>query len=299
MLVDNINDYIEEKEKQHNTAFTNEYNEIIDKIDKNKSKEINNNKPNENQPQNENENMNEKVINIEMNIEISNKETSNSNNEDKKDETILQKVSNYTNNDKNNIIKDKNINNIVRIYRADNLMICIKRIIVNELFDFINKKIKEIYNNDIGKGLVKKELKKLSQEQIVNTRLNDNIEFLDKTLENIFSEKITKRLTNFLSSRNKEIIQELKREKDIEKKEYFDGLFSLTFLDCIKYFRGEVENDYIKGLKRFSGLINEYGKFKEKGDKYIENLKVYLDNYENILMGKKSKKIKNGKKEFH
>jgi hypothetical protein len=295
MLVDNINDYIEEKEKQHNSSFTNEYNEIIDKIDKNKSKEINNNKPNENQPQNEKENINEKVINIEMNIEISNKETSNSNNEDKKDETILQKVSNYTNNDKNNIIKAKNIDNIVRIYRADNLMICIKRIIVNELFDFINKKIKEIYNNDIGKGLVKKELKKLSQEQIVNTRLNDNIEFLDKTLENIFSEKITKRLTNFLSSRNKEIIQELKREKDIEKKEYFDGLFSLTFLDCIKYFRGEVENDYIKGLKRFSGLINEYGKFKEKGDKYIESLKVYLDNYENILMGKKSKKIKNGK----
>ena len=169
---------------------------------------------------------------------------------------------------------------------TDNLLKSSKRLIINELFDFINNKIKEIYNNNIGNGLLKKELKKLSQDQIVNTRLSDNIEFLNKSLENIFSEKITGRVTNCLSSKNIEIIKELREEEDIEKKEYFNGLFNLTFFQCLKHFRGEEENTYIKGLKKFSELINK-NKIKEKGEDYIEHLKYFLDNYEIILSNKK------------
>ena len=169
---------------------------------------------------------------------------------------------------------------------TDNLLKSSKRLIINELFDFINNKIKEIYNNNIGNGLLKKELKKLSQDQIVNTRLSDNIEFLNKSLENIFSEKITGRVTNCLSSKNIEIIKELREEEDIEKKEYFNGLFNLTFFQCLKHFRGEEENTYIKGLKKFSELINK-NKIKEKGEDYIKHLKDFLDNYEIILSNKK------------
>jgi hypothetical protein len=169
---------------------------------------------------------------------------------------------------------------------TDNLLKSSKRLIINELFDFINNKIKEIYNNNIGNGLLKKELKKLSQDQIVNTRLSDNIEFLNKSLENIFSEKITGRVTNCLSSKNIEIIKELREEEDIEKKEYFNGLFNLTFFQCLKHFRGEEENTYIKGLKKFSELINK-NKIKEKGEDYIKHLKYFLDNYEIILSNKK------------
>ena len=185
--------------------------------------------------------------------------------------------------------KNNNDNNKSKIHdnlATDNLLKSSKRLIINELFDFINNKIKEIYNNNIGNGLLKKELKKLSQDQIVNTRLSDNIEFLNKSLENIFSEKITGRVTNCLSSKNIEIIKELREEEDIEKKEYFNGLFNLTFFQCLKHFRGEEENTYIKGLKKFSELINK-NKIKEKGEDYIEHLKYFLDNYEIILSNKK------------
>ena len=185
--------------------------------------------------------------------------------------------------------RKNNNNNKSKIHdnlATDNLLKSSKRLIINELFDFINNKIKEIYNNNIGNGLLKKELKKLSQDQIINTRLSDNIEFLNKSLENIFSEKITGRVTNCLSSKNIEIIKELREEEDIEKKEYFNGLFNLTFFQCLKHFRGEEENTYIKGLKKFSELVNK-NKIKEKGEDYIEHLKYFLDNYEIILSNKK------------
>ena len=68
--------------------------------------------------------------------------------------------------------------------------------------------------------------------------------------------------------------------------EYFNGLSNLAFFQCLKRFRGEEENTYIKGLKKFSELINK-NKIKEKGEDYIKHLKYFLDNYEIILSNKK------------
>ena len=165
--------------------------------------------------------------------------------------------------------------------RKDHLLIKVKRIIINGLFKFINNKIKQLYNNDIGKGRIKKQLLKISADQTKNTNKQYNSELLNKTLGNIFSEKITGKITNYLPSRNEDIIKELKEEKDTEKGEYFNRLFNLTFFDCIKYSRGETENSDLNGFKKFSDLVKEDKNLTQKGDDYhIQQLKDYLNMYE-------------------
>ena len=165
--------------------------------------------------------------------------------------------------------------------RKDHLLIKVKRIIINGLFEFINNKIKEKYNNDIGKGRIKKQLLKLGADQTKNTNKQYNRELLQKTLENIFSEKITGKITNYLPSRNEDIIKELKEEKDKKKRDYFNGLFNLKFFDCIQYSRGETENQYLNGFKKFSDLVKEDKDLTQKGDDYyIKQLKDYLNMYE-------------------
>ena len=104
---------------------------------------------------------------------------------------------------------------------------------------------------------------------------------MQKTLENIFSEKITGKITNYLPSRNEDIIKELKEEKDKKKRDYFNGLFNLKFFDCIQYSRGETENQYLNGFKKFSDLVKEDKDLTQKGDDYyIKQLKDYLNMYE-------------------
>ena len=165
--------------------------------------------------------------------------------------------------------------------RKDHLLIKVKRIIINGLFKFINNKIKQLYNNDIGKGRIKKQLLKLGADQTKNTNKQYNRELLQKTLENIFSEKITGKITNYLPSRNEDIIKELKEEKDKKKRDYFNGLFNLKFFDCIQYSRGETENSYLNGFKKFSDLVSEDTDLTQKGDDYyIKQLKDYLNMYE-------------------
>lgn len=165
--------------------------------------------------------------------------------------------------------------------RKDHLLIKVKRIIINGLFKFINNKIKQLYNNDIGKGRIKKQLLKISADQTKNTNKQYNSELLNKTLENIFSEKITGKITNYLPSRNEDIIKELKEEKDKKKRDYFNGLFNLKFFDCIQYSRGETENQYLNGFKKFSDLVKEDKDLTQKGDDYyIKQLKDYLNMYE-------------------
>ena len=111
-------------------------------------------------------------------------------------------------------------------YSDDNSRRKIKRIIISELQEFINDRIAYKYGNDIGEGMIKKRLMKLRQDQISNASIGFNKLFLNKTLKDIFSEDVTGRITNYSSDRNKEIIQELINNKDLVKKDYFEGIFN-------------------------------------------------------------------------
>ena len=185
-------------------------------------------------------------------------------------------------------------------FSFDNLMKKLKSLIIRELHIFINKILVMKYQNDIGKGLNKKQLMLINQDQITNATIKFNQNFLDKTIGEIFSEDLSGRVSSYLPTFNKTLIQELKDEKDPVKKEYFTGLFNIKFLDCLKYFRGDdINNNYIEGLKKFSELENE-DEFKEAQDndeEYIKCLKKFMKEYETILMKKHGRKSRKEKKE--
>jgi hypothetical protein len=183
-------------------------------------------------------------------------------------------------------------------YSDDNSRRKIKRIIISELQDYINERIAYKYGNDIGEGMIKKRLMKLCQNQISNASIGFNIDFLNKTLKDIFSEDVTGRITNYSSDRNKEVIQELINNKDLVKRDYFEGLFNLTFFDCLKYFRDDdIEPhklQYLEGFTKFNEIKDKF--YKKKDKNYINHISKYLKDYEKILFKKKPRKSKKGQK---
>ena len=121
-------------------------------------------------------------------------------------------------------------------YSYDNILKKCKHIVLKHVMNFINKKIKELYNNNIGQGINIKELCTIKKEQNSNANINYNKSFLDKKLVDIYSEDITSKITKHNSYNNKIVIQNLMNEKDDEKREYFNKLFNLSFLDCLNHF---------------------------------------------------------------
>ena len=179
-------------------------------------------------------------------------------------------------------------------YSDDNMRRKCKVIILNHLLDFINKKIKEKYDN-IGYGVNVKKLMKINKNQVTKSNINYNIKFMKKTLQEIFSDDISLRYTSYAKDKNKNLIKKL-----MEEKEYFKNIFNLTFLDCLHHFINKKFIPELKDLELFEDIINDSDKLKLKkldiNDKdYLDNIRDYLENYEKILLNKKSRKPKREK----
>ena len=68
----------------------------------------------------------------------------------------------------------------------------------------------------------------------------------------IFSEIISSKYSCHPSTHNKKLIESLINDKDEKKRNIFINIFNLTFLDCLKHFRGSekiVELDGINNSK--------------------------------------------------
>ena len=177
-------------------------------------------------------------------------------------------------------------------YSDDNMRKKCKNIILKFALEFLNEKIKEKYDGNIGKGKFKKELKILNQNEKVKSTVNVEKSFLVKTLKDIFSENISARLSNFPKTHNKLLIESLIKEQDEEKKQYFIKLFNLTFLDCLKYFRGEETGiEELDGFKTVSSIKDAL--IEEHGEEYFDLFMYYLKNFRDIV---ESKKARNKKK---
>ena len=79
-------------------------------------------------------------------------------------------------------------------FSYDNLKRECKHLVIENVMDFINEKINIVYDGNIGEGLFKKQLMKLNQEQKKNSGVEFNQIFLTKTLKEILSQNITKRI---------------------------------------------------------------------------------------------------------
>lgn len=191
--------------------------------------------------------------------------------------------------------KRKNENNTTEHnkFSDDNVRRRVKHLCFKYLLLFINAQIKKMYNNKIGQGVFQKQFKTLNQSQISNAKIIFNQQLLEKDLGEIFSDKVTGKLTNIPSEHNKDLIQKLINEEDIEKRIYFQKLFSLKLKDCFEHFCGNKVIDELEGMELFneiSEITSEYLEKYEDGKEYIHQLEYYLKNYERIIKSKRARK---------
>ena len=200
------------------------------------------------------------------------------NNEVNEDFTlILKKKRGRVKKGKSEIIHNK--------YSDDNLRRKCKHLVLQKVMKFINNKISEIYIN-IGYGMTIKKLLIINQEQISNATIPFNKMFLNKKLSEIFSVNISTRYTNYKPQHNKLLISKLLNDEDETKRNYFNELFSLTFVECLRHFNGSRNIPILNGLT----LFNELNIENEIDEEYQSTLSCYINNYEKIMERKRDKK---------
>ena len=176
-------------------------------------------------------------------------------------------------------------------FSQDNLIRKCISILINKLLLFINKKLIEIYNNEICSGICFKKLMMINRNIIID--FNKNL--LTKTLLEIFSEPICPRITNALPDHNKHLIKHLLNEKDDDKRYYFENLFNLYFLECIEHFTNKRTIDELQGLKTFNEIKNDKDELKEihinlEDKDYLDTIEYYFNHFEEIIDIKSQRK---------
>ena len=206
---------------------------------------------------------------------------------------LSTKEINYSNNE-NLFLSKKREKDIIKQsfekdtkYRFDNLKRECKHLVVENVMKFINDKIYEVYKGNIGIGLTKKKLLKLNQSQKANADAEFNKIFIKRSLKEILSQDITKQINFYEQDHNKKLIETLL----LEKRENFEKLFNLTFIECLEHFIGNKQIEEINGLTLFTELkdqiIKKHGK---EGELYYENLKLFLKDFENKINKAKPRK---------
>ena len=169
----------------------------------------------------------------------------------------------------------------------DNMIRKCKHLVINNCIEFLNFQIKKIYHNNIGEGILIKKILDINQIQKSDNKLESTKLFLNKKLSEIFSVDISSKYTSFLPDHNKILISRLLNEEDIEKREKFQKIFNLTFADCIQFFLGN-NNKYIE----FEGfpVLDEIKDELNEDNEYLEKIKNFLLNFEDIIKHKKPRK---------
>ena len=159
-------------------------------------------------------------------------------------------------------------------FSHDNLIRKIKSIILHNLNIFINSTIHEIYKNEPNYDMEKDKLMKIKQEQIVKSNIEFNKNFLEETLEQIFSVDISSKFKKYNPDHNRNLIFKLLNDNNIERRQIFRNLFTKTFLECLEHIRGT------KNINELEGINTEFNECYNKDE---EQIGYYLDNIENIF----------------
>ena len=188
-------------------------------------------------------------------------------------------------------IKETKINNFINeIYIPDIFVKKIKMLILKKSYNFINEKIIKIFNNNIGKGICIKQLLPINKFVLYHSSVEEDKEFLNKKLKDIFS-SISNKFTSVLNTKNKNLIDDLINLEEHGK--YFSELFELSFLDCLEHIRGTKNSELLDDLPNIDNIINNEGILDEDE---INIYKDVINNYELIIEKKKKRRTKKTKK---
>ena len=199
--------------------------------------------------------------------ESTDKLTKNSNNENN---------NNLDENDHNNKNKDKIPKDIERRCQADCLRRKLKHFVLEFFREFINKKISK-----------ENEIKKIEYSIINNIKIADEKIFMDKSLGDIFSNKVSERYKKNVEDKinyNKNIIANLRYLSDD-----LNNLLEIKFIDCLEHFIGKNINEYLTGMKTFKDVkLTKENNTKE----YKENLEYYALHYRELVLQSNPRNVK-------
>ena len=184
-------------------------------------------------------------------------------------------------------------------YSYDNMTKKLKQLLMNSILNFVNTTIME-EEKETSAEKRKKDYKwkvnltpclvKIDQNIIGNIKVEYNLNLLNLTLKEIFSQNITSKIKKLKKDYNKKIIDEISLNNQKEKT---INILNMTLVQCIKHLTNQ---EYYPELQ---GLENEYeyiiNKLKDSGetDEYIELFKDLFYRFEEFY---KNKRIKNGSK---
>ena len=218
---------------------------------------------------------------IDYNLNLENSDTGFSNL--KKEENINNTKVSDNNKPKNDLLGKKKQKKIHTKYDFDNIFKKIKSTLLIYLLNFINMIIKKIYNGNIGHDIFLRQLLRIDNKEFSSI---DNKEILNKTLKDIFSENsLSKKYSKYNENHNRYLIEQLLNEEDEEKRVFFNKLFNLTFIKCLKHFRGSEIIEELNGLVSLDKFLNKF----EDDIEYQENVKFYVSQIEEIMERKRKK----------
>ena len=143
--------------------------------------------------------------------------------------------------------------------RADSLRKKIKRRVLEYSMEFINKNITN----------KKYRIEKIERKQVNNVKVDFEQNFMYKTLGDIFSAKVSSKLTSIIDPENYNKIRIQKLRSSDEK---LRNIFDITFIVCLKHFFGLDIKEELIGMKTSEEI--SYKTEKEKKD-LINYAKVY------------------------
>jgi hypothetical protein len=185
--------------------------------------------------------------------------------------------------------KDSSKKNRHDKYSKDNLIKKIKTTLLTYLIDFINLLIFNIYNGDIGHDIFEMKILNIDNEEIRSSEFNQRL--LEITLKEILYGTLSERYKNYKPTHNKDLIDKLLKEEDEEKRVFFNRLFNLKFIDCLKQLRGE-NIEQLQGFISLDKILEKYEDYKDS-QLYNENIEYYIFNFEEIMTRSRTKNKKN------
>ena len=178
----------------------------------------------------------------------------------------------------------------------DNLIRKSKRAILESLRKCINNSLKKIckYNN----RNYNRQLLIINHQQIFKAKVDYNKAFINKKIKDIFSDDISSKYKRYSREHNRKLIHDLLNDEDEIIRKKYQKIFNLTFLDCLKTFRGDIFIDVLDGLIKIDEFCESLKNKDEDNEQYIEEFRVFIQNYENIIQSKYSRYSRNHIKRF-
>ena len=157
----------------------------------------------------------------------------------------------------------------------DNIRTKLKKKLYNNILKLSNLQIEKSQNEKI-KHL---KLRKIDDSFIKVSKKEENLQFLEYTVKQLFSNKLSKKYKNYNKDSNKNIINFIFEQKE---KNLID-IFNKKIKEILEiYCDNKDRNDIFKDFKRLKDDLED---FKKKGEKqsYIDSFEENAKNFENNI----------------